>query len=170
MGSNKFHVSMNKGENIKPVSPDLTKGGRQGDVPFGTITTISESPLRFGLIYAGTDDGNIQLSKDGGYSWRNISKGLEPAGLWVSRVVPSMYFEGRVYASLNGYRIDHFKPYIFVSNDFGENWKPIAGNLPLEPVNVIIEDPYKDSVLYAGTDGGLYVTKDAGITRQQRSK
>ncbi|CAN5734062.1 hypothetical protein BH10BAC3_BH10BAC3_23980 [soil metagenome] len=162
LGSNKLNQSLNKGAGIKAISPDLTNGGKPGDVPYGTITTISESPLHFGLLYAGTDDGNIQVSKDGGYTWKNVGEKLSPKGLWVSRVIASRYKEGRVYATLNGYRMDHFKPYVFISEDYGEHWTAIASNLPTEPVNVIIEDPYLDSMLYLGTDGGLYVTKNGG--------
>jgi photosystem II stability/assembly factor-like uncharacterized protein len=162
LGSNKLNQSLNKGVAIKPISPDLTNGGKKGDIPYGTITSISESPLRFGMLYAGTDDGNIQLSKDGGYSWKKISDNINAPGLWVSRVVASRFKEGRVYATLNGYRFDHFKPYVFVSEDYGAHWSAIASNLPMEPVNVIVEDPNKDSLLYVGTDGGLYVSKDRG--------
>jgi photosystem II stability/assembly factor-like uncharacterized protein len=153
IGTNKVHRSMNKGAGLIALSGDLTNGKKEGDVPFGTITTISESPLRLGLLYVGTDDGNLHISKDGGYSWTSLSAQL-PAGLWVSRVIASSHREGRVYATLNGYRNDHFKPYVFVSEDYGANWKPIQANLPLEPVNVIREDPAKDSILYLGTDGG----------------
>lgn len=168
-GANKLYRSFNRGDSMVAISPDLTNGRKPGDVPYGTITTISESPLRFGLLYAGTDDGNIQLSKDGGYSWTLISKpaskanpaGL-PQGLWVSRVIASQFREGRVYASLSGYRFDHFAPYLYVSEDFGASWKQIGKDLPMEPLNVVREDPKYDSILYVGTDGGLYVSIDAG--------
>lgn len=72
LGSNRFHRSMNKGERMENLSDDLTNGGKKGDVPYGTITALSESPQRFGLLYAGTDDGNIHVSKDGGYSWKKF--------------------------------------------------------------------------------------------------
>ncbi|WP_207496902.1 WD40/YVTN/BNR-like repeat-containing protein [Aridibaculum aurantiacum] len=160
-GTNRFHRSMNKGDTLPAISPDLTTSPQQGDVPYGTLTTISESPLKFGLIYTGTDDGNIHVSRDGGYNWTLIS-GKLPKGLWVSRVVASAYKEGRVYASLNGYRNDNFMPYLFVSDDYGTNWRSIAANLPFEPINVVKEDTRHDSLLYVGTDGGLYVTADAG--------
>ncbi len=105
---------------------DLTRGDKGGNVPFGTITTIAESPFRFGLIYGGTDDGNIQVTKDGGYSWTLVnnkpSKTTDAnlvAGLWVSRLVASKYKEGRVYACLSGYRNDDFSPYLYASDDYG---------------------------------------------------
>ncbi len=160
-GSNHFHRSMNKGDDFETLSGDLTKGGKIGDVAFGTLTTIDESPNQFGLIYVGTDDGLIHVSKDAGETWRDISGGL-PKNLWVSRVVASRYGEGRVYATLNGYRWDNFEAYVFVSEDFGANWSQIGSNLPLEPVNVLKEDPENENVLYLGTDNGLYASVDRG--------
>ncbi len=164
IGSNKLHRSTNKGEDLKTLSPDLTNGKKEGDVPFATLTTISESPLRMGLLYVGTDDGNLQMSKDGGYTWTLVSNNLPIKGLWVSRVAASAHKESRVYATLNGYRYDNFKPYVFVSEDYGATWKSISANIPLEAVNVIKEDPKNDSILYVGTDGGLYVSKDRGAS------
>jgi photosystem II stability/assembly factor-like uncharacterized protein len=160
-GTNRFFRSLNKGENMRALSNDLTKGKKEGDVPYGTLTTITESPLKFGLLYVGSDDGNIQHSKDGGYTWTLINKNL-PQGLYISRVTASAFKEGRVYASLNGYRNDHFSPYLYVSDDFGMNWKQIGKDLPHEPINVVKEDTKYDSILYVGTDGGLYVSIDAG--------
>jgi hypothetical protein len=161
IGSNRFHRSLNRGEQMETLSGDLTNGKKEGDVPYGTLTTIDESPLKFGLLYVGTDDGNVQVSKDGGYTWTKISNNL-PQGLWVSRVVASKYKEGRVYVTLNGYRFDHFLPYLFVSDDYGAHWKALGKDLPFEPLNVVREDPRYDSILYVGSDGGLYVSIDAG--------
>lgn len=160
-GSNKFHRSFNRGDTSITLSADLSTNPKQGDVPFGTLVTMSESPLHFGLIYVGTDDGNIQLTKDGGYTWTLISKKL-PKGLYVSRVTASAFKEGRVYASLNGYRNDNFMPYLYVSDDYGENWRAIGKDLPAEPINVVKEDLTNENLLYVGTDGGLYVSMDAG--------
>lgn len=159
--SNKFHRSFNKGDSLTTLSADLTTNPKQGDVPFGTASTVSESPLRFGLIYVGTDDGNIQVTKDGGYSWELITRKL-PKGLYVSRVTASAFSEGRVYVSLNGYRNDNFSPYLYVSEDYGANWKQIGQDLPAEPINVIKEDVTNENILYTGTDGGLYVSLDRG--------
>jgi len=160
-GSNKFHRSMSKGDSLVTLSTDLTTNPSQGDVPFGTTTTISESPIRFGLIYVGTDDGNVQVSKDGGNSFSLISQKL-PKGLYVSRVIASKYNVARVYVTLNGYRNDHFNAYVYQSDDFGTTWKQIMKDLPSEPVNVIKEDAVAEQVLYVGTDGGLYVSLDGG--------
>jgi len=179
-GSNRLYRSLNKGDTMIAMSNDLTNGRVSGNVPYGTLTTISESPLRFGLIYIGTDDGNIHRSFDGGYSWEQLNqtttaapvkKGTKPPAtntklntnqLWVSRVTASQYKEARVYISLNGYRFDHFAPYLYVSEDHGNSWKPIGKDLPNEPINVVKEDPKDENILYVGTDGGLYVSFDAG--------
>ena len=161
MGANVLFRSMNRGDDWEVISPDLTKGGKKGDVPYGTLTAIHESPLQFGLLYAGSDDGLLHVSKDGGHSWKNISAGL-PGNLWVSRVQASQYEKGRVYVALNGYRWDHFNPWVFVSEDYGETWTQIGTNLPLEPVNVIKEDPVNANLLYVGTDHGLYLSLNRG--------
>ena len=163
LGSNKFHRSMNQGKDWKTLSGDLTKGGKKGNVPYGTLTMIHESPLKFGLIYVGTDDGNIHVSKDGGYNWTKISDKL-PENRWVSRVVASAHQEGTVYASLNGYRSDDFNSYVYASFDYGKSWNQIGKNLPKEPVNVVKEDPKNANVLYVGTDHGVYVSLDKGQT------
>lgn len=180
-GSNRLYRSLNKGDTLIAMSGDQTNGRVSGNVPYGTLTTISESPLRFGLIYTGTDDGNIHVSKDGGYTWEQINqttasapvkKGskaplstkLQTNQLWVSRVTASQHKEGRVYVSLNGYRFDHFAPHLYVSDDYGTSWKNISTELPFEPINVIREDPKNDSIIYVGTDGGLYVSFDRGTS------
>ena len=178
IGSNRLYRSMNKGDSLVAISNDLSNGKREGNVPYGTITAITESPTRFGLLYAGTDDGNVHISKDGGYSWQLISQPLNrevtikksktadsrlsTQGLWISRVIASKYNEGRVYVTLNGYRSDNFAPYLYVSDDYGTSWKQLGKDLPNEPLNVIREDPKNDSILYVGSDGGLYVSFDAG--------
>jgi photosystem II stability/assembly factor-like uncharacterized protein len=169
-GGNKLFRSFNRADTFIAISGDLTNGGRPGDVPFGTITTIAESPLRFGLLYVGTDDGNIQLSKDVGSTWTLLNptptkKGqaaVLPQGLWVSRLIASQYKEGRVYASLNGYRDDDFNAYLYASDDYGTSWTQLGKDLPAEPLNVIREDPKNENILYVGSDGGLYVSFDRG--------
>jgi photosystem II stability/assembly factor-like uncharacterized protein len=163
MGSHRFHRSMDKGDNFATLSGDLTAGGKEGNVPYGTLTTIDESPLRFGLLYTGSDDGYIHVSKDAGQTWTRISDKL-PSKFWVSRVNASHHQEGRVYASLNGYRWDNFDAMIFVSDDYGNNWRRIGRNLPAEPVNVVKEDPANENIIYAGTDHGIYISFDKGDT------
>ncbi|MFZ4785923.1 MAG: WD40/YVTN/BNR-like repeat-containing protein [Flavobacteriales bacterium] len=161
MCSNKVHRSMDAGEHFTTISGDLTRGGKEGDVPFGTITTITESPIQFGYLATGADDGSVHITKDGGITWTDISKGL-PAK-YVSRIIFSHHHKDRIYISLNGYREDDMKPYLFVSNDAGITWKNIALSLPLEPINVIREDRTNEQILYLGTDHGLYVSIDGGM-------
>ena len=160
-GSNRFHRSMDMGENFETLSEDLTQGGKKGDVSYGTLTAISESPLSFGLIYVGSDDGFIHRSQDVGDTWKKITDGL-PNDFWVSTVVASSHSEGRVYASLNGYRWDNFKPMVYISDNYGNSWKNISANLPNEPVNVVKEDPENENIIYVGTDHGVYVSLDGG--------
>ena len=165
-GTNKFYRSLLKGDKMEALSGDLTNGGREGDIPFGTSTTIVESPMKFGLIYIGTDDGNIHVSKDGGYTWTKISSALpKPVqGMYVSRVTPSAHKEGRVYVTLNAYRNDNFGAYLFVSEDYGTTWKQLGNDLPAEPLNVVKEDPKKENIIYVGSDNGLYASFDMGQT------
>ncbi len=161
LGSNKLHRSMNQGNDWEIISSDLTQGGKKGNVAFGTITTISESPFKFGILYAGTDDGLMHISKNGGGNWMNISKSL-PQNLWVSRVLASKHKAERVYVTLNGYRSDDFTSYVYRSDDFGKTWKNITSNIPASPVNVIIEDSENENLLFVGTDNGLYVSFNKG--------
>ncbi len=161
MGSNFFHRSMDKGETWEKLSNDLTKGGKEGNVPYGTLTSIDESPKHFGLLYVGIDDGLVHISKDGGYNWTKITDGL-PADMWVSRVEASNHAENRVYVSLNGYRWDNFEAMLYVSDDYGKTWKRLGTDLPKEPINVVREDDKNENVLYVGTDHGLYVSVDRG--------
>jgi len=161
MGANKLFRSFNKGDDFEVISDDLTKGGQKGDVAFGTLTSIHESPLKFGVLYTGSDDGLIHISQNGGFNWENISEGL-PDSLWVSRVQASYHNKARVYASLNGYRWDDFKPYLYVSDDFGKSWVQLGRELPNDPINVIKEDPVNENIIYVGTDHGAYVSFDRG--------
>lgn len=180
IGADRLYRSLDKGDSLIAISNDLSNGKREGNVPYGTITTIAESPMRFNLLYAGTDDGNIYISKEGGYDWKKLNEAnespgknlkqqttnhkLQTHGLWVSRIIGSQYRDGRLYIALNGYRSDNFLPYLYVSDDYGETWKQLGKDLPNEPINVIREDPKSDSILYVGTDGGLYVSFDAGTS------
>jgi photosystem II stability/assembly factor-like uncharacterized protein len=159
--SNKVHRSTDGGMSFETLSGDLTRGEKAGNVPFATITSISESPIRFGLLAVGSDDGLAHISKDNGYSWENISNGL-PSGFWVSRIIHSVHKLGRMYVALNGYRNDYFKAMLFVSEDWGKSWKSLSDGLPMEPVNVVKEDPANDALLYVGTDHGLYCSIDRG--------
>ncbi len=167
-GANKLYRSFNQGNDWEAISEDLTNGGKAGNVPYGTLSSICESPLKFGLLYAGSDDGLIHVTRDGGETWINISEGL-PQNLWVSRVIASAHEKARVYAALSGYRWDDFTPYLYVSQDYGQHWERIGFNLPLEPINVLREDPENANLLYVGTDHNVYVSVDRGQSFQTLS-
>lgn len=165
LGANKLYRSFNQGQDWDAISGDLTVGGIPGNVPYGTLTSIHESPLKFGLLYAGSDDGLIHVTRDGGETWTKISDNL-PQNLWVSRVQASAHVRSRVYTSLNGYRWDDFGSYLYTSEDYGQTWQKIGIDLPAEPINVVIEDPSNPNLLYVGTDHNLYVSLDRGKTFQ----
>ncbi len=169
LGGNKLHRSLNQGDDWATISDDLTQGGKKGNVAFGTLTTIAESPAQFGFLYTGSDDGYIHRSENGGGSWDRISDDL-PQDLWVSRVIASEHQKERVYVTLNGYRNDDFAAYVYVSEDSGISWKSINKNLPNSPVNVIREDPNNDQILYLGNDQGVYVSFDQGQKWQPFNK
>ena len=143
------------------IRDSLTTGGKKGNVAYGTLTTISESPFQFGLLYVGSDDGYVHVSKNGGGSWERISNSF-PKELWVSRVVASQHKKERVYVTLNGYRSDDFRVYIYASDDYGKKWKNISSTIPTSPVNVIREDFENQDLLYVGTDNGAYASFDQG--------
>jgi photosystem II stability/assembly factor-like uncharacterized protein len=157
--------SLNRGDTWERLTPDLTYNikSEMGDIPYQTIFAISESPLKYGLIYAGTDDGKVHVTKNGGKTWKEIMKGL-PYRKWVSRIVASAYNLSTVYMTQNGKRDDDFAAYVWKSTNYGKTWINISGNIPLGPVNVIREDPVDRNILYVGTDIGVYVTIDGGKT------
>ncbi len=174
LGGNKLHRSLDQGDDWDTISGDLTEGGKEGNVAYGTLTTISESPFKFGVIYTGSDDGLIQVTKNGGDSWQEIGRNIDlsgfknltgldaNSGLWVSRVAASKHKKERVYATLNGYRWDDFTTYVYVSENYGQTWKSISNNMPSSPVNVIIEGPENENLLFVGTDNGLYASFNRG--------
>ncbi|UCG88905.1 MAG: hypothetical protein JSW71_10350 [Gemmatimonadota bacterium] len=131
---------------------------------FGEITTIAESPLDPAIIWAGTDDGNVQVSIDGGSSWSEVSGNVPdvPDGTYVSRVTASASVAGAAYVAFDAHRDGDFKPYLFHTTDFGNSWTPIASDLPSGSVNVIVEHAVNPDVLFVGTEHALFVSTDAG--------
>ena len=158
-----LYRSTDRGDTWERISPDLTHNDidKIGDIPYQTIFAISESPLKKGLIYVGTDDGRAHVSLDDGATWAEMTEGLAE-DRWISRIVASKYDENTVYLTQNGKRRDDFAAYLWKSSDRGQTWEDISGNIPLGPVNVIREDPHMKNVLYVGTDVGVYVSVDAG--------
>jgi photosystem II stability/assembly factor-like uncharacterized protein len=156
-------MSRDRGNTWETISPDLTFNdpSKFGDINYQTIQTIDESPLRPGLIYAGTDDGRVWRTKDFGKTWSEIRSGKVPQR-WVSRIVASRYDLGTVFMTQTGRRDDDFQVYLWKSTDFGDTWTDISGNIPVGPVNVIREDPVKRDLLYVGTDASVYVSTDNG--------
>jgi photosystem II stability/assembly factor-like uncharacterized protein len=136
-----------------------------GVTAYGTIVTIAESPVQPGVLWVGTDDGNIQVTRDGGHSWTEVSRNL-PGGtreVYVSRVEPSRFDAATAYISLDAHRGNDLRPYVFVTRDFGRTWTSIAGNLPAYGnVNTVKQDPRAQSLLYVGTEFGFFVSLDEG--------
>jgi photosystem II stability/assembly factor-like uncharacterized protein len=157
--------SLDRGNTWEQISPDLTysTASEMGDISYHTLTSISESPLKYGLVYVGTDDGKVHLTRDGGKRWQEIMDGL-PYQKWVSRIAASSFEMGTVYMTQNGKRDDDFTPYVWKSTNYGKTWIDISKGIPLGPVNVIREDPKNKNILYVGTDCGVYVTADGGKT------
>jgi hypothetical protein len=165
LGANMLFRSLDKGETWQAISPDLSTSKNRGNVPFATISTLAESPKQFGLLWAGTDDGNVWVSDSAGAHWNNVAQEL-PAERWVSRVEASHFDTQRAYVALNGYRNDDSSPYLYRTEDLGQHWTAITAGLPAEPINVVREDPVNADVLYVGTDRGVYVSLDRGKSWQ----
>lgn len=151
---------------IMGALPDKTTLSRHDGVEtFGQIVTLAESPIKEGLLYAGTDDGNLQISRDSGRTWKNITDKVSGVSknTYVSRIVPSRYAEGTAYLTLDGHRADDYNTYVFITTDYGESWKPIKSNLPAGvTARVIREHPLNQNLLFLGTEFGAYVSFDRG--------
>ena len=157
---------------------DLTPSLDDGVPYYPTISAVAESPLRQGLIYAGTADGRLHVSRNGGERWtdvaaRDVSDSDEPSvlpdfpglppGAWVNGIEPSRHDESRVYVVWNNYRNDDYGNYLYRSDDYGETWVSITGNLPAERVlRTLREDPRNPSMLFLGAEIGLFYTMDGG--------
>ena len=187
LGGNRLMRSTNRGASWEIISPDLSTkdpeltsgpapamGERGGAETHATIISVVESALMRGLIWAGTDDGNVQVTRDGGRTWTNvrgnIPRTLVPPGTWVSRVEPSHFDAGTAYVSFDGHRRDDFKPYVLKTTDFGRTWTAIVSNLPAKsPVYVIKEDLKNPNLLFAGNEIGPYASVDGGASWRRLS-
>ena len=186
LGGQRVYKTVDRGDHWYPISADLSTrdtakirmsmaltGGVTLDATnaetHGTIITLAESPVRPGLLWAGTDDGNVWLTKDDGATWTNLTTRFPgvPRYTWVSRVTPSAFDSATVYVTFDGHRADDFHAYVYASRDFGQTFHSIAANLPdTEPVYVITEDPRRKELLFVGTEATAFVSTDAGASWQ----
>jgi photosystem II stability/assembly factor-like uncharacterized protein len=169
-GGNHVFKSVNRGDIWETISPDLTKGEPGPNKYAGhTITTLAESPVKAGVLWAGTDDGNLQVSKNGGRDWTDVSAKVPsvPADRWITRVECSPFAEGTAFVTIDRHRNDDRAPYVFMTDDYGATWKSIAANLPAQgPAHVIRADSRNRDLLYLGTEFGLFVSVNAGASWQ----
>jgi photosystem II stability/assembly factor-like uncharacterized protein len=165
-GGNHLFRSVNRGDHWETISPDLTRGKPGPSETTGqTITTIAESPLRPGVLYVGTDDGRVHVSRNGGADWTDVSDKIPsvPPERWITRLECSRSAVGTTYLTIDRHRNDDVAPYVFKTTDYGATWVPLATDLPPGgPVHVIREDPRNPSLLYVGTEFGLFLSGDGG--------
>jgi photosystem II stability/assembly factor-like uncharacterized protein len=188
-GGNMVVKSTDWGDELKPISPDLsyndlekvkvsteTTGGITPDVTgaetYATIVSLAESPLRQGMIFAGTDDGRVWVTRDDGGEWSELTDRFDgvPPGTYVSRIEPSHFYSERFYVTFDNHRTNDFTPYVYVTDDGGRTFLSIAANLPTgsaDFVHVIREDPRNENLLFVGTDLGVYVSTNRGIWWQR---
>ncbi|MDE3153814.1 MAG: hypothetical protein KGN76_01875 [Acidobacteriota bacterium] len=159
LGGNFVFKSVDRGDDWTVISPDLTTDKK------GTISTIAESPMKAGLLYAGTDDGNLWVTRDDGAHWTNVTAKVPgmPGKRWVSRVVASHFHEGTAYVAFDGHWSNDFATYLFETTDYGATWTSIKSDLPADgPVRVIREGRENPDLLFVGTQFAAYVSIDAG--------
>jgi len=178
------HVSRDEGQSWTTISPDLTRwkeyeesqqlppGGpltydQTGVEVYGTVFALEESPLEEGLIWAGSDDGAIHVTRDGGTTWNDVTPPGLPLHSTVNEMVPSAFEAGRAYAVIHRYRMDDFHPYIYRTDDYGTSWTLLtdgSNGIPADhPTRTLAEDPGRPGLLYAGTEFGLFVSFDGGV-------
>jgi photosystem II stability/assembly factor-like uncharacterized protein len=179
-GGNFLFKTTDGGHSWEIISPDLSTNDPEKQKDSGgpissdntgaeihcTIITIAESPVKTGVIWCGTDDGNVQVTQDGGKTWTNVVKNIKgiPPNTWCSRIEASRFDEGTAYAAFDGHRHDDYNTYLFKTTDFGKSWTSLKGNLPFGWIHVVREDPANPKLLYVGTEFGLYSSLDGGIS------
>jgi len=179
-GGNYLFKSEDQGYSWEIVSPDLStndpdrlkdSGGlitldNTGAEVHCTIYTIAESPLEKGIIWCGTDDGNVQITRNGGKDWKNVVGNIPdlPLNTWCTRIEASHFDAGTAYAAFDGHRSDDYAPYLYKTADFGETWASIKGNLPFGWIHVVREDLRNKDLLFAGMEFGMYASLDRGET------
>lgn len=179
VAGNHVFRSLTEGRSWEVISPDLTRNDKSKMEPsggpltkdntsveyYGTIFALAESPLKKGLLWAGSDDGLIHISRDNGKNWENVTpkKKIMPEWSLISIIEPSHFDPGTAYAAATRYKTDDYQPYLFVTEDFGKTWKKITSGIPADDfTRVIREDPNKKGLLYAGTETGIYFSTDDG--------
>lgn len=179
IGSNRLYKSVNRGDTWNAVSPDLSTNDpaklrvgvlsvspeNTGAEVHCSIITMSESPRQQGVIYVGTDDGLVQVTRNDGVTWENVTANIPdlPANTWCSRVLASKHSDGRVYATFDGHRSNDFKPYAYVSEDYGKTWSKLDSGLPdNDSVYVICEGEKNPDLLFLGSEMSLRVSLDRG--------
>lgn len=179
---NHLFKSTDRGNSWRIISPDLTtnnpawrnpsrSGGLTRSVTGGenhcTIITVAESPIDEAVLWVGTDDGNVQCSRNGGMYWSNVKTNMPgaPRYAWVSRVTPSAHSPGRCYVTLDNHRYDDFSPYVYLTEDYGKTWTRISANLPDgKSTYVVREDPVNPELLFVGHEGGVHYSLDGGTS------
>ena len=172
VGAQMLFRSSDRGDTWTPISPDLTtndtaKIALNGpSIRFCTISTLSESPVTPGVIWVGTDDGRVHVTRNGGAAWSDLTSAIAvaggPADRWVSRVFASNFDAATAYVAKTGFRADDFTPYLFKTTDYGRTWTRISSTLPNKPINVVVEDVKNRNLLFVGNDRGAYVSFDGG--------
>jgi photosystem II stability/assembly factor-like uncharacterized protein len=175
--SNQVHVSTNEGESWDVISPDLTRNDPEKQKSSGgpitqdntsveyycTIFAAAESPITEGVLWTGSDDGLIHLTKNGGATWTNVTPKGMPEWMMINSIEPSVFDAGTCYIAGTKYKTGDFAPYLYKTTDYGTSWKKITNGIPVEHfTRVLREDPKKKGILYAGTETGLYVSFDYG--------
>ena len=181
-GSNYLFQSYDRGDTWNIISPDLTTNDKKlrntsngggltnsntGGENHFTIITISDTPIDTTIIWAGTDDGNVQLTKNNGENWKNVKLNIKkiPKKIWVSRIEASKHAKGRAYVTFDNHRFDDNSPYVYVTENYGETWNNITSNLPKDySVYVIKEDPINPNLLFVGTEESVYFSYDKGLS------
>ena len=187
-GANRLYRSSDRGLSWAAISPDVSKNQNRDEIEtmgikgsevriarndgiaaWGTIVSFAESAKRAGVLYTGTDDGNVHVSRDGGKDWASVGDRIPglPKETFVSELVPSRFDEATVYATFDGHRRNDFATYVYASSDYGQNWRSIAANLEGEVARTLTEDQKNPAVLYLGTETGLFVTLDRGRSWQR---
>jgi photosystem II stability/assembly factor-like uncharacterized protein len=156
-GGNYVFRSVKRGDDLRIISPEISLTKR------GTATALAESPRNPDVLYAGTDDGALWITRDGGKQWTNIAKNVGlPGPRWVASIEPSRFADGRAYVAFDAHRSDDDEPYVYVTEDFGQTWKSLRANLPTGSTRVMREDIVNENVLYLGTEFSVWVTLNRG--------